>query len=1040
MAANLSERQVPWCTIILVTLTLGAHTMVLVGNIHFGQSLGGLGRSTGGWSKVGNGIAHSLVKELGTKTSEVGQQLSNAISVIESVSTTISTSMPAQLGGILDKITSMANVSSENLGLLQGSPDAAAMNMTRRAIEYAISRSVELGEPELQVAIAKIMVTLNKELKQLKDFLMPPLEQAGLWLDQFAESVQDSMKTFSATLDKAQKIFDQVMGMYAKFKYSSVDNAVLESEAYNLFDVSNTGSITVQDLRNVSALYGIPALSGEKAQDLVAAYDTDMDGNISKAEFSSLVMDASLPRVLQTVLLAYSKKLGQFVTAASSSRVRAQVAEAVVDYLVLVSSKNQTKVTRVSEALVGGSLPAAFTADVLAKICEAADDPDYPSAAGVGPLVVGTMANISLQNTANIIMILSNVTDWEATGKNAKQAEHVATTVEGWLTGYLLSPQGQAETDPQERTAVQKALAQTPGAGSGGGTAFVGMSLSYEEERRLLVEVAVARRHARARALEKLSRAKAEAYTSRFDSEYKRRIQAEIVQGLVADNPAGKAAAASEEMAKPETLEWVQGLAANASKKAKQLNDLCFDSSTQSSDPLESFGQQITGMIKTVKSFLKQVMPYATKEGRKQVLDTLTQFMSFGQESLIKWARNQLAEAAMKSARAVGGITEQRTHELVRKMMQGSEEFRVPHDAAMRYLAGELTHLPRGLRPGKAASASAEITVEGVLLERGLVAQRNLSAPDMSDVKGIVDKVGGGDALNGIITQATQAWQALTMLLQTFQSLIPTLINLLQQAQKAISQLSGFLTMLFQTLETNGTPTFSHFGSLYTTVWVCYYVVMVLLTLLLLFYGFWASGWFGGPHAASVEVEKSEESGSLWEKCGTALRTCWRGCAGCCRKYEDTQLCLWSTIIFLELIVVVAWVICVVISIIGAIEALVNSGCSAIHILGDATVCGDALSTVNTFLGALSLEGFTIDFKTTCRELSLTTCQAMGSRSMGIELLLLIGGSAIAALLMLQLLIDSAQMHERASWVRKIRVERVHIHATSHSSARGSKD
>merc|ERR1740115_228768 len=158
-------------------------------------------------------------------------------------------------------------------------------------------------------------------------------------------------------------------------------------DTFLLFDTSNNGRITVGDLHRVAEMYSISAVSGSKAEELLLHYDVDQDHALNREEYKEFIGDESLPAVMSVVLRSYAASLLSIAGSVGSARTRGEVAHAVADYLRLVCSKNMTKVSWVAGALTNGSLPLAFTADVITQLTS------DPERADTGALLIGQMVN-----------------------------------------------------------------------------------------------------------------------------------------------------------------------------------------------------------------------------------------------------------------------------------------------------------------------------------------------------------------------------------------------------------------------------------------------------------------------------------------------------------------------------------------------------------------------------------------------------------------------------------------------------------------------
>jgi len=249
------EKQVPWCTITLVSLIVLFHTIVLMGNMSTASAFGSVGTSTAGWSNVGLDLAESLENELEGVLKDVTSMLTSAIAQIMEVQNMLDFVVGFQAKSIDAVVRSNA---TKALVLLQ-----AHGVMDTSVLAGGLSGMVAKS---MTTSLAKLTGEVGKAIKKLLDVLKPALEQVGKFIIKFGAKVQDVIETFSVTLDRVQKTFDQIMASTAP---KGANAEAMLHETFHLFDTTNTGTIEVVDLQNVAKIYNIPALQGNKSDDLV---------------------------------------------------------------------------------------------------------------------------------------------------------------------------------------------------------------------------------------------------------------------------------------------------------------------------------------------------------------------------------------------------------------------------------------------------------------------------------------------------------------------------------------------------------------------------------------------------------------------------------------------------------------------------------------------------------------------------------------------------------------------------------------------------
>jgi len=249
------EKQIPWCTITLVSLIVLFHTIVLMGNMSTASAFGSVGTSTAGWSNVGLDLAESLENELEGVLKDVTSMLTSAIAQIMEVQNMLDFVVGFQAKSIDAVVRSNA---TKALVLLQ-----AHGVMDTSVLAGGLSGMVAKS---MTTSLAKLTGEVGKAIKKLLDVLKPALEQVGKFIIKFGAKVQDVIETFSVTLDRVQKTFDQIMASTAP---KGANAEAMLHETFHLFDTTNTGTIEVVDLQNVAKIYNIPALQGNKSDDLV---------------------------------------------------------------------------------------------------------------------------------------------------------------------------------------------------------------------------------------------------------------------------------------------------------------------------------------------------------------------------------------------------------------------------------------------------------------------------------------------------------------------------------------------------------------------------------------------------------------------------------------------------------------------------------------------------------------------------------------------------------------------------------------------------
>jgi len=337
---KLRDAEIPWCATCLALATIACHTCVLMGNLKTSSAMIDIGRSTGGWSNVGLGLARAFQEELDSLMANVSSDL------IE----------------IIEKVTNVTNELDSVVAVIGGATDAAVTEgaatflLQQSNISGSIGTITNFMRPLVMNVVSNVVSTVTTKVNELLDKIWlkakPVLLQVGVWLTSFGNKITSGMEAFSTSLDKVQKIFDQIM---AQLNGSGGGVSEMLEQTFGLFDVDGSGLVSAQDLRTVAELYSINALQGTKPEELVQKYDHDGDGEIDKVELNLLVNDPAVPKVMSSVLRQFAKKLTEVSGQLARETMRDKVALAIVGYFQLVCAQNATKVGWVSDAMTNGS-------------------------------------------------------------------------------------------------------------------------------------------------------------------------------------------------------------------------------------------------------------------------------------------------------------------------------------------------------------------------------------------------------------------------------------------------------------------------------------------------------------------------------------------------------------------------------------------------------------------------------------------------------------------------------------------------------------
>jgi len=417
----------------------------------------------------------------------------------------------------------------------------------------------------------------------------------------------------------------------------------------------------------------------------------------------------------------------------------------------------------------------------------------------------------------------------------------------------------------------------------------------------------------------------------------------------------------------PVTLEWAKWLAANATSTSTQLYTQSMDYAKGSSSTTDSFNTQIQGITKKVSSFVTVIESYASKSGIA---------------SLEKKIENFEAEAMKDVLSAVENVILGAVKDLLKEMGLPAE--------------------PSLLQLGAASNRSSVKTKAGSRERAALILGHLQHRQDQRRLQGH----------SGVAVSAV--WSDVNTLLSELYDILPSGVNALDDAKGDVQQVYKTLETMFGMLSVKGPTIFSDASAVYKLIWVLYFCVIVPFTLGILFYGFWAGGWCGGPQAMGKE---EFTSGTFADQ----LAACSQCCCNCMTSCCDSSLCFWSFIIFMQVVALLLLLLSIVFVIIGGIGILLETGCSEIYVINDDQICQTSVGFLKEFLSTFSVGAATglNPLSSACENHNLLLCEKISSNLIASAEYTIVG-AFLACIFTFQLIFDTAALHERAVWMRKI--------------------
>ncbi|CAJ1415318.1 unnamed protein product, partial [Effrenium voratum] len=1044
LVMSLTSPTTPWCTIFLVVGSLVFNALVLYGNTMTSSALKEVGESTRGWSNVGNGIASSLKTEIDVVMNNVSIMLLDSLEHVSGAQ------------GQLEMVLSMVGNETDNavakhpeLSLLQehGPEKGLALLQEKHGKnESHVEALVPLVLTAVHQVLEVVMSKVSEGLHTLMIKIKPALIQVGKWIQQFGAKVQAGLEDFSLTLDKAQKMFDQVM---AQMKGTANNSDQMMFETWPIFDDDGSGSVSATELSNVGDWFSISALQGKKAPELVKKYDTSGDGTLERKEFHALVNDPSIPGSLSVILRKYAKRLAEIAGQVGRALMRDDVANSVAAYVRLVCAKNMTKVGWISDRLGNGSVPLDFTGTVFVEMCLAAKDPNAQvyTSADTGLILTQEVYNLHPEAMLQAVDLMSNASWWTGQGYNLQDQPACVKMATGWIT--------QVE--------------------SGNGVSLLGLGQSGTEEEQFLSQMPEAAymlaeegvKLYRLQRLQARQQRRAQLYTSQTSQLLLQRLLGGQSPTDGTSEETQAAATGGGVPAVNSTLEFAQFLEWNATDRAKELQRYSFDYSSESSNAIDDFASKIQAMIKKVSSFISLMEKYSTEKGITDLENQVEQFLNNALEDVSKTIEQKLAGLITANAPKLDQAIHAAAHSAGERLgaMIGQvisspmiQALEAPLEEVLSSSLGNAT----GASIGSTMSASLGMEIsnltagtlgaklgdalEGLVddaLEKAGEGLQDLTkklpqVPQASTQMLSLDKVDAeidrlfarpyvsprqrraallqqGQDSKDVGAAISSAWTNIVNLLRTFSNLLPTAVNTLKDARAEVSKLTAGLDSIFSTFEVKGPTIFNEIASIWTMIWVGYFCFLLPFSLFTLYYGFWANGWFGGPKPMDDEPEGPQ---TLWQRMSLLCSKC----LCCCCRNHDSDLCFWGVIIFMQVIVLLTFLIFVVLALFAAVKALLMVGCAQVYVLKDEHVCETALVTLRSFLTKLPLGNNTIysdeDVSGACDQHTLLTCEMVTAKFAKSTIFTTVF-SFLSTIFALQMLFNAATLHEQAVWRRK---------------------
>lgn len=238
---------------------------------------------------------------------------------------------------------------------------------------------------------------------------------------------------------------------------------------------------------------------------------------------------------------------------------------------------------------------------------------------------------------------------------------------------------------------------------------------------------------------------------------------------------------------------------------------------------------------------------------------------------------------------------------------------------------------------------------------------------------------------------------------------LPQATDNLKFARQEVGEVAKIMDSVFTNFETKGPAIFEKASESWTLIWTLYFIFLLPMTLGMLPYAFWASGWLGGPGSKD----------DLHETTDDAKKSCWSACTYCLTGFHDTALCFWSCVILLEIVCLLLFVISILFCVLAGLKEFMVAGCSQVYMLADDKICYETIKVLRDFQSTFYVTSPDTPLEDVCGYNQLLTCN-MISEKLKVSGMFTTVFSFLAVIFSFQLIIQSAMLHTRAQWRRKI--------------------
>lgn len=1115
--SKLLQRQTPWCTFCLVLCYMSCHSAILMGNLMTATAMDMVGGSTTGWSNVGLGVSRALREDIDHRMDNITQELLGSltqVTAIQDMMNSIISFAGVQTEQAVQQTTALLQVE----GLDADSSGNISLSFVVPTIVQKVHSGMQGILTQATTLLKQLMVILRPVLEDIGEWLVKfgDIVQAGF--TEFSQSLDKAQKVFDtimAQLSSGNKALikqEMLQETFGLFDVSSVGGVTLTDlqdaakiytitalqgdkakEMHAKYDADKNGLLTFAEMLK---MVDDPSIPGSMAT-ILRTYSKEiamLAGNIGYLELRT-PLSGAVVSYLQMLVAKDPTVLSWYAQALGNGSIPIQFTAAVMAQLCLKREERTVSAIDIGSIVIEKMY--LFHSDTVAKALDMMSDYNYWFNQGfetsMQPVCMGVVTKWITDARWGMVAHSAPARDpnapsmFHALDPNASNATGNSSTIETPTetptdtpaalleikdyqhdSNYDTYEDGETDLDLDAALLEMESIDRE-----------ILAAMPYHAHRLALLatqEAEQLRHEERASSREQL-------YASRTS----RHLLDVLLHGVAPTDGQSNArveqAIRAGEKALPLTLAWAKLVAANMTRDAANYQSLCFKYSSESSSALDSFATKLQGMVKKVTMFLALMKEWASPEGINKIETYIEDFTTHGIHDLLLAVESAVIHLLNEEMPSIEAAANSAVHDIsaqASNVIGGMLGSGIGHaiveplsDSLGKALGSNATANATGKGPAFGTQIGGMIG-DGV---SGMVS--DLIGDKIEDlIEGLVNQALG--AVNNTLSSSTQAsllamsssrglvrvdhqgqrvmtgaFADLADLLKVFSNIIPTATTTLKLAQQEVSQAVASMSNVFTIFASTGKPIFDDVSLMFKYIAWGHFCFEMPLGIVILFYGLWAHGWFGGPKpipgfVSAYQAPKTwretlstcccfaclfrpaeEQDGppppkktwkqffvELPEKIVTNGYDCIIGWTYCMRRFHDTSLCIWMVISFLQLLGVVAFLIALVFIMLAGVRLFIKMGCAQIYILGDLTTCGDGIQNIKSFLNGFFVVQPLESFEYVCDENSLLTCNLIAWKVM--ESSLMTGGCGfVAFIISIQIIIHTGSLHEQARYRRK---------------------